>query len=908
MSATVTPPAGSLLTTLDGRKPFLQRMLSPKAVALIGATETPHSVGRTLMENLRSFAEKLYPINPKRRTVLGVRAVPSIAEVPAAIDLAVIATPAFTVPEVIGQCEKAGVPGAVIISAGFREYGPAGIELEQEILARRGRMRIIGPNCLGVMIPELGLNATFAKRIALPGNVAFISQSGALCTSVLDWSFREQVGFSAFLSIGSMLDVDWGDLIDYLADHSRTKSILIYMESIGNARSFLSAAREVAIRKPIIVIKAGRTEAAAKAVASHIGRLTGNDAVLDAAFRRVGVLRVEVIEDLFEMAAVLGKQPRPKGPRLAIVTNAGGPGVLAADMLISEGGKIAALSEQTVQELDEILPAHWSRNNPVDVLGDADADRYGKAVEIVSSDPNNDGILTIVIPQATADATAIAKRLQNFKALHGKPILASWMGASEVAEGEAILNASGIPTFPYPDAATRSFCDMWRYSYNLRALYETPALFAGEFENGAGRARTETMIRAAQKANRTVLTEAESKEILEAYGIPTVKTLIATNAEEAVQTAANLGSTVVLKLFSEKVTHKTDVGGVKLNLRNENEVRQAYHEIEKSVREIPGAFLGVVVEPLIQTDGYELIFGSSVDPQFGPVLLFGLGGQLVEVMRDYALGLPPLNATLARRLMEQTRIFTALKGVRGRAPVDLAQLESVLVRFSFLVAEQPWIKEIDVNPFVASATQMLALDARIVLHDQNVREENLPRLAIRPYPEKYCSKWTLRNGTPVTIRPIRPEDEPLMVKFHGTLSEETVHLRYFAYSRLEQRVSHERLTQICFIDYDREIALVAVRQAPDTKQDEIIAVGRLMKLPGTNDAEWAIVVSDAFQRQGLGIHILRLLVEIARKEGLERIFALILPENYGMLGVSRKVGFTVRFDRLDEVMRAEMKL
>ena len=505
--------------TLDGRKPFLQRMLSPKAVALIGATETPHSVGRTLMENLRSFGEKLYPINPKRRSVLGLSAFPTIAEVPAAIDLAVIATPAFTVPEVIGQCEKAGVPGAVIISAGFRECGPAGIELEQEILARRGRMRIIGPNCLCVMIPELGLNATFAKRIALPGNVAFISQSGALCTSVLDWSFREQVGFSAFLSVGSMLDVDWGNLIDYLADHSHTKSILIYMESIGNARSFLSAAREVAIRKPIIVIKAGRTDAAAKAVVSHIGRLTGNDAVLDAAFRRVGVLRVEAIEDLFEMAAVLGKQPRPKGPRLAIVTNAGGPGVLAADMLISEGGRIAALSEQSLQKLDEILPAHWSRNNPVDVLGDADADRYGKAVEIVSSDPNNDGILTIVIPQAMGDATAIAKRLQNFKALHGKPILASWMGASEVAEGDAILNSSGIPTFPYPDAAARSFCDMWRYSSNLRALYETPMLGEESERTEATRETVRKILQAARKSGRTILTEVESGRILAAYGM-----------------------------------------------------------------------------------------------------------------------------------------------------------------------------------------------------------------------------------------------------------------------------------------------------------------------------------------------------------------------------------------------------
>jgi acetyltransferase len=908
MSAVVAQTAGSPLTGPDSRRPILQRMLSPKVVALIGATEAPGSVGRTLMENLLSFGENLYPINPKRSTVLSVKAFPNIADVPTQVDLAVIATPASTVPDLVGECERAGVSGAIIISAGFKECGAAGIALENEILARRGRMRLIGPNCLGVMIPELGLNATFAKRMALRGSVAFLSQSGALCTSVLDWSLREQVGFSAFLSIGSMLDVGWGDLIDYLADDFHTQSILIYMESIGDARSFLSAAREVTLRKPIIVIKAGLTEAAAKAVASHTGTLTGNDAVLDAAFRRVGVLRVRTIEDLFDMAEVLSKQPRPKGPRLAVVTNAGGPGVLATDMLVAEGGEIATLSEETQRRLDAVLPNHWSRNNPIDVLGDADADRYGKAVEIISADPNNDGILAIVTPQAMTDATAIAKGLQNFTRLPGKPILASWMGAGEVTDGEAILNTSGIPTFEYPDAAARSFCYMWRYSDSLRALYETPALSAGEVDNNAGRARTETIIRAAQKTNRTLLTETESKAILAAYGIPTVKTLVATSAEEAVQAAIKLGSPVVLKLYSEKITHKTDVGGVKLNLRDQTEIRQAYHDIEKSVRTIPEAFLGVVVEPMIQSDGYELIFGSSLDPQFGPVLLFGSGGQLVEVVKDYALGLPPLNATLARRLMEQTHIFTALKGVRGRPAVNVGQLERVLVQFSLLVAEQPWIKEIDINPLVVSAAQMLALDARIVLHDPTIQEENLPPLAIRPYPQQYCSNWKLRDGTPIDIRPIRPEDEPLMVTFHGTLSEETVHFRYFGLPKLELRVAHERLTRICFNDYDREIALVAVRKMPETKEDEIIAVGRLMKVHGVNEGEFAIVISDRFQRQGLGTQLLELLVDIGQQEGLERIFGYILPDNYGMQRVSKKVGFTVSFDRENEVMRAEIKL
>jgi len=901
MTAATTELTGAPRTT---RKPTLQRMLHPKVVALIGATEAANSVGRTLAENLQTFNRSFYPINPNRETVLGIKAFPKIADVPVLVDLAVIATPAATVPDIVSQCEKAGVAGAVIISAGFKETGAEGVRLEREILAQRGQMRIIGPNCLGIMVPSIGLNATFAGQMAASGKVAFISQSGALCTAVLDWSLRANVGFSAFLSIGSMLDVGWGDLIDYLADDDSTRSILIYMESVGDARSFLSAAREVALRKPVIIIKAGRTSAAAKAVASHTGTLTGNDAVLDAAFRRVGVLRVNTIEDLFEMAEVLSKQPRPSGPRLAVVTNAGGPAVLATDMLVAEGGETATLSEASLTQLDALLPSHWSRNNPVDVLGDADSARYKKAIEIVAADPNNDGILAIVTPQGVTDPASIARELTSQKNFHGKPILASWMGADRVAESIATLNAGGIPTFSYPDAAARSFCYMWRYTENLRSLYETPALVAEGL--GQSRDRVETLIHHVQKSNRTLLTETESKEILEAYGIPTVKTVIARSADEAVQVGTKLGERVVLKLYSELVTHKTDVGGVKLNLRGASEIRQAYHDIEKSVRHIPGAFLGVVVEPMIQTDGYELILGSSTDPQFGPVLLFGSGGQLVEVMKDYALGLPPLNATLASRLMEQTRIFSALKGVRGRAAIDLAQLQGILVRFSLLVAEQRLIKEIDINPFLVSPTQMLALDARIVLHDKDARD--LPRLAIRPYPQQYSSSWKLRDGTPITVRPIRPEDEPLMVKFHATLSEQTVHFRYFQLSKLETRTTHQRLTRICFNDYDREIALVAVRQEGVTKEQQIIGVCRLIKLHAVNKGEFAMVLSDNFQGQGLGTHLLKLLVQVGQQEGLKKIFGEILPDNYGMLRVAKKVGFTTRFDQFAEVMHAQIKL
>jgi len=761
-----------------------------------------------------------------------------------------------------------------------------------------------------VMIPRQRLNATFAKKMALPGNVAFISQSGALCTSVLDWSLREKVGFSAFLSVGSMLDVGWGDLIFHLADDLDTRCILIYMESIGDARAFLSAAREVALSKPIIVIKVGRTEAAAHAVASHTGTLTGSDDVLEAAFRRIGVLRVGTISDLFNMAEVLSRQPRPQGPRLAIVTNAGGPGVLATDMLVGEGGEIARLSEESFRKLDEVLPAHWSRSNPVDVLGDAKPDRFAKAVEIVSGDSNNNGVLVILTPQAMTDAAAVAKELQKFKKLPGKPILASWMGADEIADGEAILNASGIPTFQYPDIAARTFCYMWRYTRNLQALYETPALTAGPAGNAVNHRRAEEIIQKARTANRTLLTELESKQVLAAYGIPTVDTRIATSEDDAVRIATQIGRTVVLKLYSETITHKTDVGGVKLNLRTEDEIRQAYRTIKESVNQSPGAFLGVTVEPMIELDGYELILGSSIDPQFGPVLLFGAGGQLVEVMKDYVLGLPPLNATLARRMMEQTRVYAALKGVRGRAPVNLRDLETLLIHFSLLVAEQRWIKEIDVNPLLASHTQILALDARIVLHSRKLSENQLPRLAIRPYPEQYVTQWKLRDGTPLTLRPIRPEDEPLMVKFHGTLSEESVHFRYFGFVKLEQRVAHESLTRICFNDYDREIAMVATRQA--NNEEEILGVARLIKVHGLNEAEFAILISDQWQGQGLGTYLLKLLLDIGRQEGLERIIGYILPDNYGMQKVCTKLGFALGFalnyDDFADDIKAEITL
>jgi len=895
------------------RRP-LEVFFSPRTVAVIGATEKTGSVGRTILRNLISnpFGGTVYPVNPNRPSVLSIRAYPKIADIPEPIDLAVIVTPATTVPGVIGECVAAGVKAAIVISAGFKEIGESGAELERQILeqARRGKMRIIGPNCLGVMRPPTGLNATFAGKLAHAGSVGFISQSGALCTAVLDWSLRENVGFSAFVSIGSMLDVGWGDLIDYLGDDPKTQSIVIYMETIGDARAFLSAAREVALSKPIIVIKPGRTEGAAKAAASHTGSLTGSDEVLEAAFRRSGVLRVNSIAEVFYMAEVLAKQPRPKGPRLTIVTNAGGPGVLAVDALLANGGELTALSGETMDALNRILPPAWSHNNPIDVLGDASADRYAQTLEIAAKDPATDGLLVILTPQAMTDATQTAERLKPYAKTFGKPVIASWMGADDVAAGVDILNHCDIPTFPYPDTAARMFAYMWGYSYALRGLYETPELLSGADEHAPDAARATALIQAVRKSGRSLLTESESKQLLALYGIPTVETRVAKSEGEATKLAEKLGYPVVLKLHSKTITHKTEVGGVKLNLTSAAAVKKAFAAIRKSVTEKAGAkhFLGVTVQAMVKLDGYELILGSSIDPQFGPVLLFGAGGQLVEVFKDRALALPPLNITLARRLMERTRIFTALKGVRGRPPVDLSALEQLLVRFSQLVVEQRWIKEIDINPLLASPEQLIALDARVVLHEPGVTESQLPKLAIRPYPTQYIWSAKMKDGTPITVRPIRPEDEPLMVDFHHSLSEESVYLRYFHMIALDQRVAHERLIRICFNDFDREIALVAEHKDKKTGQRKIFGVGRLSKEPGTNTAQFSIVVIDRYQRRGLGTELLSRLVQIGRVEKLKRITADILPENLGMQAVAEKLKFKLKNTAGEGMVRAELVL
>lgn len=704
----------------------LQAVFSPRSIAVIGASDRTGSVSRSVMENLAAFPGEVYAVNPKRSEVCGRRAWPSLRGIGSPVDLAVIITPAVTVPDLIAESVAVGVKGVIIISAGFKETGREGAELERRVLeeARKNGLRIIGPNCLGVMVPHAGLNATFATQMATAGKVAFLSQSGALCTAILDLSLRENVGFSAFVSVGSMLDVGWGDLIRHFGDDPQTHSIVIYMESVGDAASFLAAAREVAERKPIVVIKVGRTSAAAKAAASHTGAMTGSDAVLDAALRQVGVLRVDTIEELFDVAEVLSKQPLPAGPRLAIVTNAGGPGALAVDALVGHGGEVAELQAGTLAKLDALLPPHWSHGDPVDVLGDAGPERFASALKIVADDSQVDGLLGILTPQSMTDPTAVAEKVCSLTGSIAKPLLCSWMGGHAVRDGRRALNAARIPTHDYPDEAARAFVSMWERRQRLEWLAETNSAASKcclpDSHSPADSASSPVadigyMIGTALSEGRKLLTEIEAKAVLKASGIPVVETLLSTSVDEAVHLAEQIGFPVAMKLHSNTITHKTDVGGVKLNLGSADAVRAAWNEVAAAVK--AADFNGVTVQKMIRGKGIELILGASTDAQFGPVLLFGAGGTLVEVFEDRALVLPPLSNAIARRWIAETKIHKALLGARGQRAVDLDVLADVLVRFGDMMLAHRAIMEADVNPLLATPDGILALDARMLLKE-----------------------------------------------------------------------------------------------------------------------------------------------------------------------------------------------
>jgi acetyltransferase len=886
----------------------LDPIFHPRSIAVLGASATPGSVGSILIHNLLSnpFGGVVYPINPKRKVVHGVRCYPDLAGVPEVVDLAVIATAANTVPPLIQKCVERGVGAAIIISAGFAELGEPGRQLERQIKdIAKGKIRIIGPNCLGVIHPPSNLNASFAADMARPGNVAMLSQSGAICTSILDWARGAHVGFSAFVSVGSMLDVDFADLIDYFADDANTRSIILYMESIGDVRKFLSAARSTSRTKHVIVVKSGRHEAGARAAMSHTGALAGIDAVFDAAFRRAGALRVTTIPDLFNMSEILSMQPPPKGPALALITNTGGAGVMATDELMTHGGQLAPLSAETLSWLNAFLPAFWSHANPIDLLGDATPERYRLAVEACLKDPHIQGLLVLLTPQAMTDPTETARQLTPFAHTSGKPLLACWLGGARVQAGRDILAQASIPTFDSPEAAIHAFLHMVQYRRNQDLLYERPESLPEDANLQAAAQRVREIIARARTQKRTLLNEAEAKDVLAAYGLPVVRSIPCATMEEAVRATKQVGFPVVLKLLSTTITHKSDVGGVMLNLTGEAAVCSAFDSIRSSVTQKVGAeaFEGVTVQPLIRDRGYELLVGSSVDRQFGPVILFGAGGVLVEVVKDSALALPPLNRTLARRLMERTQIYRALQGVRGQAAIDLGALEMLLVRFSQLLCDFPEIQEADLNPVLASPQRILALDARILLVSTDTPPEQLPRLAIHPYPNQYIAPFTLRDGTRVTVRPIRPEDEPLIIDLHGRHSAHTIRMRFFS---LVKTLSRDSLIRLCHLDYDREMALAAVLEKEG--QPMILGVSRYYLHLETGTAEFALVVGDAHQRQGLGRHLMSRLIDIARERGVKKLVGQVLSENRPMLSLMASLGFTPPVTVDNDVVGVELEL
>ena len=873
----------------------LDRMFNPKTVAVIGASDRQESVGAAVMRNLADggFPGAVYPINRRRAAVWGLQAYPSLREAPGPIDLAVVATPIDTVPEIMKECGAKGVAGAVVLSAGGREIGHEGRRLEEAIArqAAEANVRIIGPNCLGMIIPGVKLNASFAAHMPKAGRLAFISQSGALCTAILDLSLQEGIGFSHFVSIGSMLDVDFADLIDYLGNEFRVTSILLYVESIPNLRKFMSAARAVSRIKPIVVLKSGKSPAGARAASSHTGAMAGEDALYDAAFRRAGVLRVQTIGELFDCAELLAKQPRPEGPRLAIITNAGGPGVMAADALAEYGLEPAPLGEETLSALDAVLPPWWSRNNPIDILGDASPERYAKALQVCLDSTDINGVLLILTPQAMTDPSAVARQVASMAARRPCPVLASWMGGVNVEEGRRILNQAGIPTYATPEQAIRAFMELHQYAVNQKMLKEIPKRFREDLTFDTERAAT--ILRTGLARSNGMLTEVESKGLLEAYGIPTTATRLATDEDQAVLFARDMGFPVVLKISSPDIVHKTEAGGIQLDLQNEDQVRKAYRAIVQSARAYkPDAEIqGVSVQPMLRSAqgsaGVELIVGAKKDDQFGPVILFGMGGILAELLQDRSLGLPPLNRALARRLMEDTKVHKVLQGYRNLPAANMTALEELLIRLSQLVTDFPEIAELDMNPVILQHGRPWAVDARVLVRPSAVSSPM--HLIISPYPARYEKHAVTSSGLPVFIRPIKPEDAPLLVDLFHVLSPTSIYFRFF--SPLKE-LSEDMLARFTQIDYDREIAMVAVEE-PGTGREKLLGVARVISDPDGKKAEFAVLVGDPWQGKGIGALLLENCLHIAKERGIETVWGTVLQENTHMLALGRKLGFRI---------------
>lgn len=900
----------------------IDRMLVPRSVAVIGASDTPGKVGHAALKNIitNGYTGAVYPVNSRSDTVQGRRAFPKVSAIDQVIDLAVVCTPSHTVPSIVRECGERGVGALAVLTAGFRELGEEGKQLEYQVKEEQRRypgLRILGPNCVGLINPGIKLSASFAVGMPRAGHVAFLSQSGALCTSVLDWSLSQGIGFSHFLSLGNQLDVGFGDLLDYLAEDPNTASAILYIESIADARYFMSAARAFSRRKPLVAYKAGRFAESAMAAASHTGAMAGVDAVYQAGLERAGIVRLFEMQSLFQCAELLTQHPHPIGSRLAIVTNAGGPGVMATDALLEQRGKLAKLSPETMERLSAFLPPNWSRGNPIDVIGDADAERFSKAVEVTLQDPNVDTVLAILSPQAMTHPSDTARRVAQLTLPPGKALMAAWMGGALMAEGSEILQNAGIATFTTPEQAIHGMMQLAAYSRTREVLYETPKAIVPDF--AASNAERQSFLdrltldyTSDHHSSSAILTEVDSKRLLTLYGIPTTPIEVASTADVAVEIAARMGYPVVLKIYSPQITHKTDVGGVVLNLQSDSQVRAAFEQMmARAARERPDAvLLGATVQPMITAvHGAELILGSKQDPIFGSVLMVGLGGITAELYQDRALELPPIQHRLALRMLESLRSWPLLNGYRGRPKANIDQIIEIMLRFSTMITEHPRILEADINPLLISEHELLALDARFVIAPPSTQASRpYSHLAIRPYPSEFEGHVRLQDGVEIFLRPIRPEDETSWRAMLGRCSPESLQARF---RMVFKEATHEMATRFCFLDYDRELAFVAQEtQAGGLPHADapILGVGRLVTDADRHVAEFAILVEDSWQGRGLGLEIATHCMKVAKDWGVERVVAETRVDEPRMRGILDALGFAMREPDHEGTLLAEKEI
>ena len=886
----------------------LEHLFTPRTLALIGASPREKSIGRAILKNLRDggWSGPLQLVNPKHREIDGLPTLRDLSELAGAPDLAIISVPPEAVPQVVAKSAEMGVGAAIIITTGLG-HGPGSLADACERAARRKGLRLVGPNCLGVLVPHVRLNASFAARMPSLGELALISQSGAIAAGMVDWAAQRRVGFSAIASIGDQLDVDFGDLLDYFTLDRATRAILLYIELIKNARKFMSAARAAARVKPVVVIKAGRQAAGARAAATHTGALAGSDAVYAAAFHRAGLLRVLDLGELFDAAETLGRVRYLNGNRLAILTNGGGIGVLAADRLADLNGALAELSPATRSELDRVLPPTWSKSNPVDIVGDADEARYSAALEALLAAPETDAVLVINVQTAIAPAAAIASRVADVvrrlqaRKPQPKPVFALWVGADPKIS--ATFNDADVPHFETETDAVRGFMQIVQHRAAIETMMQTPPSLPSGIKPDRTAARD--AVEKVCSEGRKWLDPLEASALLRAYGIATVETILACSPVEAATVAAqflNAGQSVVAKILSRDIVHKSDVGGVRLNLTSQEAVRTAVAEIiANAKRARPDAhIMGVTLQPMIvRPKAHELIVGIADDPTFGPVIVFGRGGTGVEVINDKALALPPLDPKLARDLIGRTRVSRLLRGYRDAPPVDADGLALTLVKIAQLAADLPQVRELDINPLLADASGLIALDARVAVApvEPKFKGSGHPRFAVRPYPTEWERALTLADGRHISVRPVRPEDEALYPAFLEQVSAEDLRLRFFAPMR---EFSHAFIARLTQIDYARAMAFVAI----DERSRDLLGVVRLHSDANYESGEFAILLRSDLKGQSLGWQLMQLMIAYARSEALKRIVGQVLRENTTMLRMCAELGFEIAQDREDPSIMA----